>query len=171
MKKIVLLTIIAMSGSAWAQCAGPSLGSSNPGCSIPIDDPSSPYYSPNSEIPSPVPQPIGEWVKTWGAIADGTNGVSGAAVGKMSRKEAEKVAVDICIKEGGVGCKPVYPYENRCISISQGLLPNSEYTISRMASSSIERSSRIVLEDCNKRGAKDCKVYYSACTEPVFRHY
>lgn len=165
--QFIAFIFLFMCSSAWAQCAGPSLGSANPGCSIPIDDPSSPYYTPNTEIPSPAAQPLGEWVKTWGAIAIDENGITAVVVGKMTKKEAEAAAVHDCVAGGGGECKPVYSYRNQCIAAAQG--DSNGNVISR--SSSIEISTRNAINTCQAQGGVNCNVYYTACTEPVFKRY
>lgn len=150
---------------AWAQCAGPSLGGSNPGCSIPINDPSSPYYTPDSEIPSPPPQPLGEWVKTWGAIAKDKNGLTTVSVGQSSKSEAQDKALNDCIAGGGDGCRSVFAYRNQCVAIAAGT--KSSY----VSTESIEKSKKEALQKCIDIGGGRCEIAYAECTEPIFKRY
>ncbi|SEK70160.1 protein of unknown function [Pseudoxanthomonas sp. GM95] len=122
----------------------------------------------NDELPARASQPTGTWIKTWGAIANATNDVMGATTGQRTKREAGKIAVENCKREGGVGCKLIYPYENRCVAMAGGFRAPDDYRVVTQASSSVEASSALVIDGCSESGARECKVFYSACSEPIF---
>ncbi|MFT4196650.1 MAG: DUF4189 domain-containing protein [Pseudoxanthomonas sp.] len=131
------------------------------------------YYNnqQGNEIVLP-PRPAGEWIKTWGAIAESESGRGGVSTGKLSKKEAEQEAVNQCITEGGGGsCKPVFAYRNQCVVYVSGQQPNGLFAGAMSSTESIERSSQRALQNCAARSLKSCEVIYAACTEPIFRHY
>jgi len=118
--------------------------------------------SSQQQLPPPPPRPTGEWIKTWGALANGSNGEGGASVGKFSKQEAEADAVLQCKRGGGLDCAPTFSYQNQCVAVTQATATSSR---------SIERASKLALNDCQKKGRSDCDIVYSACTEPYFKSY
>jgi len=118
-----------------------------------------------TEIPSPPPRPTGEWIKTWGAIADGTNGKGGVAVGQISKRSASEEALSQCSKSGGVDCKLSFAYVNQCVVIASGKITNIV-----QSAASIERARILAVPICvKKNNGSACDVVYSACSEPVFK--
>lgn len=70
------------------------------------------------QLPPP-PPPTGEWIKTWGAVAQGSlNGDTGVAVGQLTKEEAEAEAVRQCLRWGGGGCKPALVYYSQGAAIA-----------------------------------------------------
>ena len=65
------------------------------------------------EIPAPAPRPSGEWLKTWGAIATSPSGNGGVSSQRLSKQDAEKVALQNCASAGGTSCKVELAYENQ----------------------------------------------------------
>jgi hypothetical protein len=133
-----------------------------------VHHPQSPAYtSPRqqSEQQQP-PQPTGYWEKTWGAIAPSpVGGVLGTALGASSKEEAERLALEDCKAKGGEACKVDVAYYNQCAAMVLG-----EKTYSWARAASVAEATEIGMADC-KKGNSDCRVYYSACTEPVFHRY
>jgi hypothetical protein len=123
-----------------------------------------PNYGGTSQprIPTPRPQPTGEWIKTWGAIANGTNGEGGVSVGKLSKHDAEMEAIFQCQRGGGVNCRPTFSYENQCVALTED---------TGNGASSIERAQELAIDSCKKRGKEKCEIVYSACSEPIFWRY
>ncbi|WP_429002634.1 DUF4189 domain-containing protein [Xanthomonas fragariae] len=123
------------------------------------------------QLTPPKPLPNGEWVETWGAVAEGReNGDTGVSVGKLSRSEAEREAVARCQDWGG-SCKPVLAYQNQCVAIVDG--PESGHGGGAIArAGSKEKASDIALRLCkNKNNGVECNVSYTACSLPIFRKY
>ncbi|PPT44582.1 MULTISPECIES: DUF4189 domain-containing protein [Xanthomonas] len=131
--------------------------------------PGSPQCGPDSgtsrAAPTP-PQPTGEWIKTWGAIANSSNGEAGSAVGKFSQEEAEQAALRQCAIEGASDCKVKLVYKNQC----SALIASDSQSFFQ-ASPTESRAVELAKENCEKTGASSCKVIYSECTKPVFRKY
>ncbi len=113
------------------------------------------------------PQPTGYWVKTWGAIVGhNTKPILGTAVGADTEVEAGKVALADCkAKGGGDGCRLDIVYHNQC-----AVLVTGDKLYNTSSAGSIERAAEISMADCKKHD-KNCRVYYSACTEPRFVKY
>lgn len=108
----------------------------------------------------------GQWEKTWGAIATSkSGGALGTAVGLLDRSEAERVALADCQAKGGSGCKVSMAYQNQCAVMVIG-----KVDLRLHRSSSIERATANAYQECAQEG-DECRVYYSACTEPVYRQY
>lgn len=118
-----------------------------------------------AQQPSAPPQPTGYWEKTWGAIATSeTGGALGTAIGFSDKEQAEQIAMQDCKAKGGGGCKIGLSYHNQCAV----MLVGNDVTLSRAAS--IEEAKADGMQACEARG-DNCRVYYSACTEPIFHHY
>ncbi len=120
------------------------------------------YAAQQQEMPAPPSQPTGEWILTWGSIANGTNGQGGVSVGQLSKSAAENEAVNQCASGGGVGCKPSLTYKNQCVAVTD----NAGYR-----AGSIERAQELVVDYCRKKGGSQCEILYSACSDPIFRRY
>lgn len=118
--------------------------------------------STQQQLEAPLPQPTGEWIKTWGAVANGSNGEGGISKGKFSKRDAVTAAVYQCQRGGGVDCKPTSAYYNQCIALTAN---------SRAGAGSIARASKLAVDLCKKNGVGQCEIVYSDCTEPYFRKY
>lgn len=112
------------------------------------------------------PQPTGYWEKTWGAIAPSpVGGVLGTALGASSKEEAERLALQDCKQKGGGACEVRLAYYNQCAVMVLGS------KIYRTASAgSIQEASDLGVGACSQEDS-NCRVYYSACTEPIFHRY
>lgn len=162
MKRIIVLVVLgalAITDTAFAQNSPDYHARHNA---------QSPYYvGPRGEQgQQPLPIPKGYWQKTWGAIAaNGAKGFLGTAVGASSEQDAKRLAMQSC-DEKGEGCKIELTYFNQCAALITG---DKLYTVSH--GRSIERASKIGLKLCEKEKDTNCRVYYSACTEPVYHNF
>lgn len=130
-----------------------------------VHNPNSPYYVGGNQQPA-TPQPTGYWEKTWGAIAtDGVKGSLGSVVGVKSENEAKQLAMSDCEAKGGENCVVDLAYHNQCGALVVG----SGYISTGNAPSENEAKQN-ALSNC-KSNDSACRVYYSACTEPVFHKY
>lgn len=130
---------------------------------------SSAYYQGPGQQPMqqpPPPQPTGWWEKTWGAIAPSpVGGVLGTALGASSKEEAERLALADCKAKGGGACEVNLAYHNQCAVMIVG-----DKYLTSYGNATIEEATSRGLEACRKDNT-NCRVYYSACTEPIFHKY
>ena len=57
----------------------------------------------SQQSPSPAPRPLGEWIRTWGGVAvSPTTSDAGVSTGQLSRKDAERDAMQKCADSGAV---------------------------------------------------------------------
>ncbi|QXG50027.1 DUF4189 domain-containing protein [Pseudomonas viridiflava] len=135
--------------------------------------PGSPQCGPDSGTSRAEPAPprmTGEWIKTWGAIGNSKNtSQAWAAVGQMSKSDAEKDAIDQCQSAGFQECYVTFTYMNQCVAMATPVSGGSKSHISSAAD--IPLASRNALERCRDNAGVECSVIYSDCTEPVFRKY
>ena len=90
----------------------------------------------------------------------------GTAVGAKSKHEAKRLAMADCMAKGGGGaCKVDVTYHNQCAAMVLG-----ENTYSWARAATVEEATEIAFKDCIV-GNNNCRVYYSACTEPVFHQH
>lgn len=130
----------------------------------------SPYYQgpqptqpPQQQLP---PQPTGYWEKTWGAIAPSpVGGVLGTAVGASSKEEAERLALADCQAKGGGSCQVDLVYHNQCAAMVVG-----DKRLRLQGAESVEAASELAMSRCEESDT-NCKVYYSACTKPIFHKF
>ncbi|WP_407315393.1 DUF4189 domain-containing protein [Pseudomonas sp. nanlin1] len=112
-------------------------------------------------------QPTGEWIKTWGAIAQSsTTGEAGSAVGKLSESEAEQAALRQCALEGTTDCKVFLTFHNQCAA-----LVSSDSQSFFQGAVSERRSIKLAKKSCEASDSGPCKVMYSECTDPIFWRY
>lgn len=177
LKHLLCLGLLGLSGSAYAQA--PHVCGGGPG---PNEVMAGMHPGGNGVAPTPLcywkqqsqqggsqqsaPQPTGHWVKTWGAIAPSPKGgVLGTAVGADSKAEAERLALADCKKKGGQLCKVDLAYHNQCAVM---VLGDKVFNLSGRAS--IKEATEAGIARCEKEDT-NCRVYYSACTEPRFVKY
>ncbi|MEQ7991729.1 DUF4189 domain-containing protein [Xanthomonas hortorum] len=133
--------------------------------------PGSPQCGPDSgtsraEAP---PQPTGEWIKTWGAIAaSSTTGDIGTTVGKFSEEEAKVAAMGQCALNGAIDCAISLTYRNQCAAVVAST--TSSGTVFQ-GSATVTRAIKIATQACEESYGGPCKVWYSECTKPVFQKY
>lgn len=114
------------------------------------------------------PQPTGRWIKTWGAIATSTSGDAGVSKDRLTKAEAVKESVERCASWGATDCKVSLTYKNQCVaSVSADKGKGTRMNTGATIEGAIERAT----QDCKKSGSSNCKVAYSACTEPVFEKF
>lgn len=118
----------------------------------------------SSQPQSAPSQPTGWWEKTWGAIATSeSGGALGTALGASTREEALEIALADCKAKGGGGCEAEFAYFNQCAAMVLGTKFLRMY-----GAENAQIAANRGLSEC---GHRDCRVYYSACTEPVFHRY
>ncbi|WP_259167060.1 DUF4189 domain-containing protein [Xanthomonas sp. 4461] len=124
------------------------------------------------------PRPSGKWIKTWGAIALGTiDGVPnyGVPTGLPSESSAKKEALARCTKLGADNCHIVVTYRNQCTAIGEPQSngkpdPNGYVQFARQPGQ--ENAIKEALKSCERRNpTMQCKVIYSACSEPIFEEF
>lgn len=165
-KCLLVLGLMSLSGTTWAQaCPGGIPSAGNPGC-IPPNNSASPYYqqTPNLQFRRP------EWQLTWGAIATDSNGNIGVAVGHLYEWTAKRKALSRCRTFGIGDCKINLTYENQCAVFADPT--ENGKTISGkgaiQSASSIEVATQLALTRCSaQNGGRQCKIIYSDCTQPV----
>ena len=163
-----LYTLLAFGFLGWAGMAAAQDQNPNSPAYHALHNPQSPnYVGPRQQpVAQPqTPQPTGYWEKTWGAIAaDGLKGILGTSVGVASQNEAESNALAECRSKGGGKCE-VFAYHNQCAALIAGDTHNV-----LLSAGNIESASKVGLNRCQKKDT-GCRVYYSACTEPIFHRY
>ncbi|UKE67146.1 DUF4189 domain-containing protein [Xanthomonas graminis] len=124
---------------------------------------------PDDEGSAP-PRPTGEWIKTWGAIANADNtNEAWASVKMLSKKDAEDDALDQCRSAGYKGCVVTFTYRNQCVAIAS---PNNGRTQGGVAGrADLALAKTAAVEICEKNGGSGCSVIYSDCTDPVFKKF
>lgn len=122
------------------------------------------------QIPVPPAAPSGRWLKTWGAIAgdDGAVGAFGATSGQKSKATAESIAVERCTAGGGNGCATVFVYENQCAAMSQPVVGGSNVIIQFAGGRTLGEAESRAKTSCESRNSAECRIFYSACSEPFF---
>ncbi|MCC4589505.1 DUF4189 domain-containing protein [Xanthomonas sp. NCPPB 1067] len=120
------------------------------------------------------PKPIGKWIKTWGSVAhDPKNGILGVSLGKLSKREAEKDALNKCLEGGGASCKVWESYQNQCAAIAGPQkdgrdVPGAPYFARGPSLEDVENRAK---DGCASASGFRCGVLYSACSEPIFKNY
>ena len=112
---------------------------------------------------------VGHWDKTWGAIADSPNLIGGVSTGELSKRAAEKRALEACEERGGRSCVVSFTYFNQCMAlINPQILGTSNFA---QTAGSIELASELGLKYCREKAGPgaSCKVVYSDCTMPKYR--
>ncbi|MCS3745064.1 hypothetical protein FHY18_000594 [Xanthomonas arboricola] len=122
----------------------------------------------NDFIPAPAPRPNGEWLKTWGAVAQASTGDTGLSKGFLSKREASVDALNKCANWGAVDCKVIVTYRNQCIASVNPTDGSASGAIAN--ASSIETAEKIAREHCEKSG-RACKLTFSDCSEPKFKSF
>ena len=164
MKVMTFVVSLLVAGTAIAQDNNPTSPAYHA-----IHNPQSPYYNGPRQEPQrqQPPQPTGYWEKTWGAIStDGTKGSLGTALGAASKEDAQRLAKADCQAKGGNNCTLQLAYHNQCSALIVG-----QKGLAVSSAASVEEAKSIGLGECSKSEGKGCRVYYSACTEPIFHRY
>jgi uncharacterized protein DUF4189 len=85
----------------------------------------------------------------------------GTVEDRDSRAEAEKIALDLCRKNGGNRCKVLVAFDNQCAAMVQ---EPSGGTVHGNTGATIELAEKRALEACS--GENRCEVVYSKCSHP-----
>ncbi|MGX1997808.1 MULTISPECIES: DUF4189 domain-containing protein [Xanthomonas] len=130
---------------------------------------------PQSQTQQTQPSPIGKWIKTWGAVAldESDVGALGVSAGKLSKNDAQQTALANCAKAGGTKCKEWATYRNQCIAVAE------PYSNGRSASGSLqfvtgpslEKNNSEASSRCLSKNKIECRVIYTACSEPIFQKF
>jgi len=169
---IPLLCFVAFLAHAEGGCPSgmyPIGGQGVQGCA-PIPGAQAGGVSAPSTAPAP-PRPLGEWIKTWGAVASPSKGnMGGASVNELTETAAKRKAVEHCKQNGGGLCKIDFVYQNQCVSaVSSPELTSSGTKY--VSAATKEEAIEVALQDCRKAGGTQCQSIYSACSVPYFRKY
>ncbi|WP_132141304.1 DUF4189 domain-containing protein [Luteibacter rhizovicinus] len=144
--------------AAWSQCAPGVPSAGNPGC-IPPDQQNSPYYQENPAQQQPA-QPQAVWADRWGAIAmDSDTGRAGTVEGQESKSDANRVALDLCSKNGGRNCAILLSFYNQCAAVSQSTDGGPVHAAGAATQKEAEERA---LNRCT--GSKACQIVYSQCS-------
>ena len=90
----------------------------------------------------------------------------GTAVGAKSKHEAERLALADCESKGGGACKVQVSYYNQC-----GVMVLGQERLFTARAGSEAEAAEEGLKYCLDSGDSNCRIYYSACTEPLFHPY
>lgn len=115
--------------------------------------------------------PKPRWKLTWGAIAmSSETGEVGTSVGRFSKREARREAMDKCKHLGGKECQLAIAYENQCAVVawaSEAGRPTGGAAFVQGAAT-VAEATRLAIPACSKsRGGGECSIVYSGCSEPV----
>ena len=129
-------------------------------------------YAAQQQQAAPPPPPAGQWVKTWGAIAEGKSkpgySGSGRVTGALTKEEAESRALGECHLFGGSECAVLVTYYDECVALAYG----PEGTGAFAKASSMEMAGVRALSYCSQRNnGADCKIDDIRCSEPRFTRY
>lgn len=171
MKSLLVVLLLSVSGFAYAEhgCQNGFIPVNQGNGQTCVADYNLPYWkSQNSSGPvSAGPR----WKTTWGAVAMSASGTGdvGTSVGKYSKNDAKREAIEKC-EVGGSKCKLSLAYHNQCVVIawpSQNDRTVGGSPIVR-GGPSIDDATAGALASCSKsRGGGECKIIYSECTEAV----
>ncbi|CAD2250160.1 DUF4189 domain-containing protein [Xanthomonas arboricola] len=163
--------VLAFSASAMAEQGCP------PG-QYPIGGQGVAACAPMPQASPPPPRPTGKWLKTWGAIALGaidSTPYYGVPTGLNSKTEAENEALTRCRKVGAQGCIIKISYRNQCAAIGEPQIdgnPDPNGYIQFTSQSTKKGAADEALNNCKARNpSMQCKVIYSACSEPIFEKF
>ncbi|WP_237051808.1 DUF4189 domain-containing protein [Lysobacter antibioticus] len=162
---MVLSIGLLWSDHSMAQCPAGIPSAGNPQCIPPSAWP--------QNAPAGAAAPAGPtWKLTWGAIAiDLDSGDVGTAVGKASKRKAEREALNRCEASGAKGCRQVlFAYENQCAVIAWPSVVGVGAGVIAQSAATVEAASEIALKRCVGTSVGDsggCRIVYSECSEPV----
>lgn len=153
------LAVLTAFGSAAVQAQNRP-GNNGP---MPGDPGYTDLYGPRPpDAPPQQQQPSGYWNTTWGAIAtDNVKGILGSVAGYPSQQVAEAESRLECRRKGGENCV-AFAYYNQCAVM---VLGDKSFTI--FTAENIPTATQIGMKKCSAE-QQNCRVYHSACTNPVF---
>ncbi|MCQ2994331.1 DUF4189 domain-containing protein [Pseudomonas quasicaspiana] len=124
----------------------------------------------------PQARPLGEWIKTWGAIAMGSiDSITtyGVSTGKLSESDARKEALAYCGSHGEDDCKVLLTYRNQCAAVATPKIDGKPSGSTHMTGrATLEEASADALDACKKNNPKaQCNVAYTDCTKQFFQWF
>ncbi|MEQ7991731.1 DUF4189 domain-containing protein [Xanthomonas hortorum] len=134
---------------------------------------------PQSQTQQAQPTPIGEWIKTWGAIAMGSIDSIvnyGVSTGKFSKSEAQNEAMAKCASHGEKDCEVMLTYFNQCAAISTPEIDGKQSgggVVHFSGSATIAEASARASSRCRQdnKSPAQCRIIYSNCTEQIFQKF
>ncbi|UKE66037.1 DUF4189 domain-containing protein [Xanthomonas graminis] len=120
------------------------------------------------------PRPTGKWIKTWGAIASDGGDNLGVSTGKIEKSAAVDDAIAKCSLQSGKECRLAFSYNNQCTAIAEPYRDENAISgaLSFGGAPSKDIASKDVLSNCKKNNdGADCRIIYTACSEPIFKKY
>ncbi|MBO9694851.1 MAG: DUF4189 domain-containing protein [Sphingopyxis sp.] len=165
---LAALVVVALMAVLFASAPANAQTSCGPGTTY------NPAYSPTGGQPicipitdwSPPPSaPQGRWATRWGAFADDeATGKVGMAGSMSSKSKAVKAAIAHCQAKGGVDCRLRISYYNQCAVAAAGEHDDGTWNRAFQSAATLDEATDLALDWCRKDGAKDCKVYFSDCS-------
>ncbi|RTQ85940.1 DUF4189 domain-containing protein [Stenotrophomonas maltophilia] len=117
-------------------------------------------------------EPAGQWHKTWGAIASSpSTNEAGVATGRATKEDAERVALEGCGMHAARDCRILIAYRNQCAA---WVVPQSQGNGARGGVASGQDLKEAIVQAqkiCVDPTGTQCKVAYSACSEPVYEAF
>ncbi|WP_429623895.1 DUF4189 domain-containing protein [Stenotrophomonas sp. AN71] len=116
------------------------------------------------------PIPTGEWLTTWGAVAESpTSNLVGTSANKRSKELAESEAIRKCAAEGSRDCRTTVSYYNQCVAFSAPSSGKGRGSVNTAVDMDTVKAH--ALRSCRDTGGGGCIIAYSECSNPVFREY
>lgn len=116
------------------------------------------------------PVPTGEWLTTWGAVAESpTSNLVGTSANKRSKDAAESEAIRKCAAEGARDCRATVSYYNQCVAYSAPSTGKGRGSVNTAVDIDTVRAN--ALRSCRDTGGGSCVIAYSECSKPVFREF
>ena len=156
-RMVLFAAMMALSSTAYAQCASGIPSAGNPGC-IPPDQ----YNSPYSQSAAPASAPVAKWADRWGSIAlDDKTGKLGTVSQSAAKEKAESQALDRCADNGGLSCQIALTYTNQCVAVAQ--VPTGG-PVHMLSGAYLPETETAVLKKCERDGNGKCQIAYSKCS-------
>ncbi|WP_324615328.1 MULTISPECIES: DUF4189 domain-containing protein [Stenotrophomonas] len=178
MKSALPALMVLMVGTAWSIDSALAEGNCPPGF-YPIGGQGVQGCAPipgasggGTTAPVSSPQPSGEWITTWGAIATSKRtSDAGVSTGQRKKSGAEREALGKCSSAGAKDCQVVLAYFNQCAAwvVPSGQTGRGGSGIGR--GPTLELAEQEAQKGCTNDEAGACKVFYTDCTKPIFRTY
>lgn len=116
------------------------------------------------------PMPTGEWLTTWGAVAESpTSNLVGTSANKRSKELAESEAIRKCAAEGSRDCRTTVSYYNQCVAFSAPSSGKGRGSVNTAVDMDTVKAR--ALRSCKDVGGGSCIIAYSECSNPVFREF
>lgn len=171
MKSLLLVVLLSLSGFAYAEhgCQDGFIPVNQGNGQTCVADYNLPYWkSQNNSGPVPAGP---RWKTTWGAVAMSTSGTGdvGTSVGKYSKNDAKREAIQKC-EAGGSKCKLSLAYHNQCAAIAWASEDGKPIggAVETQSGPVVDVVSKRALAACSKaRNGGECTIVYSECTKPV----